>query len=233
MRDTKDGYDYICTHVDDFKVVAHDAGMWINRIASTFLIKSHGPRNYYLGCDYKYHDGEDMWTYGGTTYTNEAIARVERIYGTLAKESTPLPVTELHPELDTSPLLGLDDHRKYQMLLGMLQWLVTICRPDLCNVVASLNRFGACPRETHLDLAVRTFGYLKQVTDPRIAIDHRPLVFKRTKPQYEKLIPDFLEDYSHAKEKLDPMFPHSFGPVMESTFLCDSEYGHSKSLGVL
>ena len=141
-------------------------------------MKSHGPRNYYLGCDYKYHDGEDMWTYGGTTYTKEAIDRVERIFGTLSKESTPLPVTELHPELDTSPLLGLDDHRKYQMLLGMLQWLVTICRPDLCNVVASLNRFGACPRETHLDLAVRTFGYLKQVPDPRIAIDHRPLVFK-------------------------------------------------------
>ena len=74
-------------------------------IASIFLIKSHGPRNYYLGCDYTYHDGEDMWTYGGTTYVNEAIARVERLYGTLPEESTPLPVTELHPELNTSPLL--------------------------------------------------------------------------------------------------------------------------------
>ena len=41
MRDTKDGYDYNCTHVDDFKVVAHDAQMWIDRIASIFLIKSH------------------------------------------------------------------------------------------------------------------------------------------------------------------------------------------------
>ena len=131
MRDTKDGYDYICTHVDDFKVVVHDANMWVDRIASAFLVKSHGPRDYYLGCNYKYHDGEDMWTYGGTTYTKEAIDRVERIFGTLPKESTPLPVTELHPELDTSPLLGLDEHRKYQMLLGMLQWLVTICCPDL------------------------------------------------------------------------------------------------------
>ena len=93
LRDSKDGYDYVCTHVDDFKVVAHDAGMWIDKNASAFLVKAHGPRDYYLGCDYKYHDGENMWTYGGTTYTNEAIARVERIYGTLPKESIPLPVT--------------------------------------------------------------------------------------------------------------------------------------------
>ena len=94
------------------------------------------------------------------------------------------------------------------MLLGMLQWLVTICRPDLCNVVASLNRFGTCPRENHLDLAVRCFGYLKQVPDPRIAIDYRPLVFDRTVPNFQKLIPDFLKDYPHAKEEIDSNFPN-------------------------
>ena len=140
--------------------------MWIDKISSAFLVKSYGPRDYYLDCNYKYHDGEDMWTYGGTTYTKEAIASVERIFGPLPKESTPLPATALHPELDTSPLLGLDEHRKYQMHLGMLQWLVTICRPDLCNVVASLNRFGSCLRGNYLDIAVRCFGCLKQVPNP-------------------------------------------------------------------
>ena len=45
LRDEKDGYDYICTHVDDFKVVAKEPGMWIERIAGAFLIKEHGPRN--------------------------------------------------------------------------------------------------------------------------------------------------------------------------------------------
>ena len=29
-----------------------------------------------------------MWTYGSTTYTNEASVHVERLYDTLAKEST-------------------------------------------------------------------------------------------------------------------------------------------------
>ena len=228
MRDNEDGFDYICTHVDDFKVVAKDAGMWIDRIAGAFLVKSHGPRSYYLGNDYHFHDGANLWTYSASTYTKEAIARVERIFGCLSKESSPLPVTDCHPELDTSPLLGLDDHRKYQMLLGMLQWLVTISRPDLCTLVSSLNRFGACPRESHLDLAVRAFGYLKQVPDPKIAIDWRPMKFTRSSPRFEQLRPDFLEDYPDAKEELDPSFPPSFGPVMETAIMVDSDHAHDQ-----
>ena len=62
-----------------------------------------------------------MWTYSCKTDCTEVVARVERMSGTLAKESTPLPVDETHPEQDDSPTLGLNDHHKFQMLLGMLQ----------------------------------------------------------------------------------------------------------------
>ena len=112
------------------------------------------------------------------------------------------------------------------MLIGMFQWLVTICRPDLCCLVSSLNRFGACPRESHLDLAVRDFGYLKSVPNPQITIDHRPLQFKRTKPGYEAIRPDFLKDYPDAQEEMDPKFPRPFGPIMETTFMVDSDHAH-------
>ena len=225
-REEKDGYDYVCTHVDDFKIVARDPDKWLKYIQDSFLVKESGPRKYYLGNDYTHRDQYGLWTYGGETYTKEAIARVERIFGCLPKQSTPLPVTDCHPEVDTSPLLGLEDHRKFQMLLGMLQWLVTICCPDLCCLVSSLNRFGACPREKHLDLAVRAFGYLKQVPNPQIAIDHRPMQFERTKPDYEALKSDFLKDYPDAKEEIDPGFPVPFGPVMETTFMVDSDHAH-------
>ena len=228
LRDDKDGHDYICTHVDDFKIVAKDADSWLQKISHNFLVKSHGPRSYYLGNDYTYHEDLNVWTYGGRTYTKDAIDRVERIYGCLAKVSTPLPVTDCHPELDESPLLELDDHRKYQMLLGMLQWLVMICRIDLCHLVSSLNRFGACPRQTHLDLAVRAFGYLKQVPDPQICIDHRPMLFNRTKPEFTKLIPDFMKDYPDAIEEVDPGFLLSFGPILQTTILVDSDHGHDQ-----
>ena len=60
LRDSKTGYDYICTHVDDFKVVARDAQYWMDKIADVLYLKEQGPREYYLGCDYKYHDGQDI-----------------------------------------------------------------------------------------------------------------------------------------------------------------------------
>ena len=60
LRQSKAGYDYVCTHVDDFKIVAHDADKWLHTISHTFLVKSHGPRSYYLGNDYTYHEGLDV-----------------------------------------------------------------------------------------------------------------------------------------------------------------------------
>ena len=48
------------------------------------------------------------------------------------------------------------------MLLRMLQWMVTTGKPEICQLVVSLNHFGAYPREGHLDLDVRDFGYVKQ-----------------------------------------------------------------------
>ena len=183
LRDAKDGCDYIYTHIDNFKLVAKDADSWLQKISHTFLVKSHGPRSYYLVNNYTYREDLDVWTYGGREYTRDAIGRVERIYGCLTKVSTPLPVTDFHPDLNESLLLGLDDHRKFQMLLEMLQWLVMICRLDICHVASSLNRFGSCPRETHLDFSIRAFVYLKQVPDPQICIDYRPVLFNRTKTE--------------------------------------------------
>ena len=62
-----------------------------------------------------------MWNYGVKTYAKDGVSCVERIYSCLPNEYTPMLVTKFHLELDDTPLLGLDDHCKFQMLLGMLQ----------------------------------------------------------------------------------------------------------------
>ena len=153
-----------------------------------------------------------MCTYGSQTYGADAVSRIEKIHGCLPKESTPLPVTDCHPELDTTPLLGLDDHRKFLILLGMLQWLVILGRPELCQLVSSLNQFGACPMEGHLDLAVRSFGYVKTTINVHIAIDSRLMEVAHAHPNFKMIIPDFIRDYPDAKEELDPGFFCSLWP---------------------
>jgi hypothetical protein len=35
----KDSYDYVCTHVDDFKIVAKEPEQWHDQISSSFLLK--------------------------------------------------------------------------------------------------------------------------------------------------------------------------------------------------
>ena len=56
LREDGDGYDYICTHVDDFKIVARDPNRWMTLIEGAFLIKSKGPPDYYLGNDYRFSE---------------------------------------------------------------------------------------------------------------------------------------------------------------------------------
>ena len=69
LRDPTDGFDLICIHVNDFKVLAEDSHIWIKHIAFVFLIKEHDPQQYYLGNDCRDPGDQDMWIYGISTYT--------------------------------------------------------------------------------------------------------------------------------------------------------------------
>ena len=123
-----------------------------------------------------------MWTYGISTYKNYAVARAERIYEYLSKVSTSLPTTDCHLETDKFPILKLDYHMQYQILVGMLQQIVFIGRPELIQLVTSLNRFGACLREAHLDIVVRAFGYLRTTLHKVIVIATIRFIRQPAKP---------------------------------------------------
>ena len=191
-----------------------------------FLVKESGICDYYLSNNYKYHEGRDLWSYGCDSYVDEAVKKVEAEFWCLRQTKTPMPTSDCHPELDNTPLLSLDDHRRFQMLLGMLQWMVTIGRPDLCHGVAMLNRFGACPREYHLELALGMFEYLKKFPTRQIAIDARPLEFTRDLSRFKDFHLDFLGDYPDAREELDPSFPEAFGTPLETTICVDADHAH-------
>ena len=68
LRDDKTGYDYICTRVSGFKIAAKDLTIWIDRIASVFLIKEHGPHVYYLRNEYTYHNRKYIRAYDVQAY---------------------------------------------------------------------------------------------------------------------------------------------------------------------
>ena len=76
MRVTADGYAYICTHVDDFKIVAKSPEHWLNLIKKRFLVKQSGPPEYYLGNDYRFEEKEGLWTMSCNTYAKESVQMI-------------------------------------------------------------------------------------------------------------------------------------------------------------
>ena len=71
-----------------------------------------------------------------------------------------------HPEMDTSEFLDDDGHMYYQMLVGMLNWIVGIGIFGISHATSSLARFASCPQNGHLERALRVFNKI-------VAVDSR------------------------------------------------------------
>ena len=67
-----------------------------------------------------------------------------------------------HAEIDDSNFLEGEDIPKYRMMVGSLNWLVTLGRFDIHYAVITLARHTMMPREGHLHAMKRVFGFLKQ-----------------------------------------------------------------------
>ena len=227
LADDKKSYEYICTHVDDFMIVAANPHPIMKEIQRNFTVKSIGPPDYYLGNDYK-KDKKGRWCIGCKKYLLEALRRVEEMFGAISKESTPLPSND-HPEMDTSDPLKPEEHRKFQMLIGMLNWLVSIGRFDVAYAVSLMARFVACPRQGHLKRAIRIFGYLKKYPNKRIRVDSRDPIRSGSEEAWnEDLSLELHSAYPDAQEELDPDLPKPLVPELAITVLVDSDHAHDK-----
>ena len=96
-----------------------------NQIKTKYTAKSEGEPSYYLENDYKW-DKIGRWCIGCKKYIKEALTRVERnLQITLEKKKAPI-ITKDSPEIDETKLLTPQQHQKYQMLIGILNWIIII-----------------------------------------------------------------------------------------------------------
>ena len=228
MRKSEDEtyYEYVCTHVDDFMIVSRKPEVIMEKLKEVYSISSEGPPEYYLGNDYKTNKGR--WAIGCKKYLVEAVARVQQMFGSLKKYSVPLPAGD-HPEMDTSELLNDDGHRKYQMLVGMLNWVVTIGRFDIAHATSSMSRFSSCPRKGHLDRLLRIFGYLKKRNNRRYVVDSRNPIFHGGEDEFGRdYAKEFQGEYPDAVEEIDQGIPDPLVDEMEITVFVDSDHAHDK-----
>ena len=50
-----------------------------------------------------------------------------------------------HPELDDSELLDAEGIQQYQLLIGLLQWVISLGRFDIATAVMSMSSFQVLP----------------------------------------------------------------------------------------
>jgi hypothetical protein len=227
-RTDKSGYDYISTYVDDFLITAKDPWFYMKKLQEIYLIKEPKTPYFYLGATYT-GNSEGKWSIMVKDYIKETIKQIEGRLGlSLREEKTPMKTGD-HPEEDTSPILNNEMHTEYQSIMGMLHWVVSLCRIDVCFAVSSMSRFCACPREGHLSRALRIWGYLKKYPSRSIRIESEK--FPSSGEMLDNNLIDFAEQYACAKEELDPRFPKPMGEELDVSIFVDSDHAHDKVTG--
>ena len=80
-----------------------------------------------------------------------------------------------HPELDDSPFLNEKEHKYFQHIIGVYQWLVVAGIFYLAYDISSFSRFLCAPRVGHIELVRKIFGYLNKYPIIGYAINPQPL----------------------------------------------------------
>jgi hypothetical protein len=65
-----------------------------------------------------------------------------------------------HPEVDTSEELDEEGIKKYQTMIGCLQWAILLGRFDIQTATTTMSGFRTAPRQGHLNRRKRIYGYL-------------------------------------------------------------------------
>ena len=131
-----------------------------------------------------------------------------------------------HPELDASE----EDTKKYQSMIGSLQWVISLGRFDICTAVMTLSSFQASPRIRHLKRAQQIYGYLAKFNDSAIRI-------RTEQPNYSKII---VKDYDwentvygKVKEMIPDDEPIPLGQKVLLTTYVDANLYHDMITGRL
>ena len=114
-------------------------------------------------------------------YVKKALSNYFAMFNELPKNNvwTPLERGD-HPELDVTQELNMEEVKKYQSLLGALQWLVSIGRFNIATAVTTLSKYRIAPRIGHMNRAKRIFAYLSRFKEGTVR-------FRTTSPDFSMM----------------------------------------------
>jgi hypothetical protein len=230
MRRVGNKYEYIARYVDDLAIVSNDPAGIIKMLTDEhrFKLKGTGPISYHLGCSYE-RDKDGVLRMGSSRYIERMSDNYHIMFGERPKTSYTSPLEKGdHPELDVSEELDEDGVKKYQSVIGALQWAVTIGRFDVATAVMTLSKFRATPRIGHMERAKRVIGYLCKMK-------HGAIRFRTNRPDYSALPKDSYDwartVYGNVSEVIPGDVPEPLGEPVITTHYVDANLNHDVSTG--
>ena len=179
---------YAIVYVDDILFCGSDHNViknFENYLEEKFKIKTTGSLEKYVGFEIQRDD------YHLKLHGEKYIQQLAEKFEVQNAKSRTTPITYgtvLHENSDKR----LYDARKYQSILGGLQYVVNLCRPDAAFIVNYLTRYNRKPTERLYNIAKGVLIYLNSTREKGIKM-------KRTGRYYLKV----FSDSDWGSDKLD------------------------------
>ena len=123
------------------------------------------------------NNGVDCWSLSASKYIQEAVHNVKAQWQTtypgwkwLRQADTPF-IKDYLPELDISEEFNPAEAKYYQLLIGIVRWMIELGRINMITIVDLLSSFLANPRRGHLEAVFRILVYLKKKHYARMVLD--------------------------------------------------------------
>jgi hypothetical protein len=143
---------YGAVYVDDLLIAVNEIVQTLEE-KHKFKLKGVGPLTYHFGCDY-FCDHDGTLFFGPRKYIKKMMDQFKNVYDGKPKEYTsPLEKSD-HPEMNTSEELDVNGIKRYQTMIGCLQWAVSIGWFDIQTATMTMCRFRVAS-------AKRTLGKIK------------------------------------------------------------------------
>jgi hypothetical protein len=175
-----------------------------------------------------FRDQDGTLCCGPKKYITKLIDQHQNMFGCKPHEYT-LPLEKGdNPEIDTSEELDVDGIKRYQIIIGCLQWAVSLGRFDIQTATMTMYRFRVAPRKGHLERLKRIYGYLKKFSSAAIRV-------RTSQPDLDDL-PNQEFDWCHTVygkvEELLPRYaPKPLGKMVTTVTYMDANLYHDMLTG--
>ena len=135
---------------------------WQFKEAGECKLKGVGKPKYYLGANLNQRKVDNYTCYKthAKTYITHIMDKIEKPMEWSLKSNMSMEDPNYSPELDKTPLLGPEKHSQYRMIIGSLNWLVTLGCYTIYHAASTTAQYRMAPQEGHLHATKHILGFL-------------------------------------------------------------------------